>query len=329
MPPHALRLGEGWSWFTEVEVLFRDTAPEFIAADTLPRDAIARFTAPRERVAGIDMTRPRIMGILNVTPDSFSDGGRDADVADAVARGCGMLEAGAEILDIGGESTRPGAVTVPVDAEIDRIVPVIEGLRRRGVAGVISVDTRKADVARAALDAGADMINDVSGLCYDPDMPALCADRGVSVCAMHAQGEPEDMQADPRYDDVVLDVYDALDARLTALEKAGIPRNRIIADPGIGFGKTRAHNLALLARLSIFHGLGVSVLLGASRKRFIGTIGNAPDPARRAPGSIAVALAALGHGVQILRVHDVADTLQARALWTAAINGYFEKMNED
>lgn len=329
VPPHALRFGEGWSWFTEVEVLSRNGAPDFIAADALPQDVAARLTGPRMPVAGIDMTRPRIMGILNVTPDSFSDGGRDADVADAVSRGRGMLEAGAKILDIGGESTRPGAATVPVDAEIARIVPVIEGLRRTGVAGVISVDTRKAAVARAALDAGADVINDVSGLCYDPDMPALCADRGVPVCAMHAQGEPQDMQADPRYDDVVLDVYDGLDARLTALEKAGIPRDRIIADPGIGFGKTRAHNLALLARLSIFHGLGVPVLLGASRKRFIGTIGKAPDAARRAPGSIAVALAALGHGVQILRVHDVAETVQARALWTAATNGYFDEKNED
>ena len=328
-PEAALPLAGGWGWFTDVEVLRRDAPPSFLPAKALPPDVAAPLTAPRSDIVGLGMNRPRLMGILNVTPDSFSDGGQDAHAADAVERGRAMLAAGTDILDIGGESTRPGAVTVPEEEEIARIVPVITDLRAAGIGAVISVDTRKAAVARAALDAGADLVNDVSALSYDPAMPGLCAERGVPVCAMHAKGTPEDMQNDPRYNDVVLDVYDALAARLQALEHAGIPRRRIIADPGIGFGKTRAHNLALLARLGIFHGLGVPLLLGASRKGFIGTIGKAPQAADRVPGSIAVALAGFAQGVQMVRVHDVAETVQARALWQASVSGCFEETNED
>jgi len=232
-----------------------------------------------------------------------------------------MAQAGADILDIGGESTRPGAQAVAVDEEIRRVVPVIEGLRAAGFSGVISIDTRKADVARAALAAGATLINDVSGFIHDPDLAGVAAGAEVPVCVMHGPLDPATMHLDPSYDDVLLDVYDWLEARIEALQASGIPRARIIADPGIGFAKTQAHNLALLARLSLFHSLGVPVLLGASRKRFIGTIGNAPQPADRMAGSIAVALAGLAQGVQIVRVHDVAETAQAIALWQASKAG--------
>jgi dihydropteroate synthase len=231
-----------------------------------------------------------------------------------------MAEAGADILDIGGESTRPGADPVPEAEEIDRVVPVIAALRAGGLATPISIDTRNAAVARAAFEAGADLLNDVSALAHDPASLGLAAASGRPVCLMHAQGNPKTMQAAPAYDDVLLDVFDHLEARVAAAVAAGIPRGRILVDPGIGFGKTLAHNLALVRGLSLLHGLGCAILFGASRKRFIGTIGGAEAPADRVPGSIAVALEALRQGAQVLRVHDVSATRQAVALWTA-LNG--------
>ena len=249
------------------------------------------------------------MGILNVTPDSFSDGGRfltrDAAraQADAMAR--------ADILDIGGESTRPGAAYVSPEDEAARVVPVIEALAGRR----LSIDTRKAAVAQAALDAGAALINDVSALTFDPAMARVVADSTAPVCLMHAQGTPDRMQDDPRYGDVVFDVYDALADRIAAARAADIALDRIVIDPGIGFGKTLEHNLALLRRIGLFHGLGVPVLLGASRKRFIGTLGDAPDAAARMPGTLAVTLAAVSQGIQMHRVHDVAEVAQGLALW--------------
>jgi dihydropteroate synthase len=233
--------------------------------------------------------------------------------------GKALLSAGAGLLDIGGESTRPGASVVAADQEIARTAPVIAALRAAGVAAPISIDTRKAAVAKAALQAGATMVNDVSGFTFDPDLAPLCAAHKVPVCVMHAQGDPQTMQNDPQYDDVLLDVFDFLSDRIAALVNLGIPKTEIIADPGIGFGKTLDHNLALLQRISLFHGLGVPILLGASRKRFIGTLGNVPDAAARAPGSVAVALSALAQGVQIIRAHDIAEHAQAIALWRACV----------
>ncbi|THH37405.1 dihydropteroate synthase [Aliishimia ponticola] len=320
-PAEALPLAGGIGWFTQVEHLRRGRAPDVLPVTALPAEWREALTAPRADIAGMDMARPQIMGILNVTPDSFSDGGRFDAAAQAVAAGVALAQAGADILDVGGESTRPGAKTVPAEDEIQRTAPVIAGLRAAGVTLPISIDTRKAAVAGAALDAGASLVNDVAGFTYDPALAPLCAARAVPVCAMHALGDPEMMQNDPRYDDVLLDVYDYLADRIEALVAQGIARHSIIADPGIGFGKTAAHNLALLNRLSVFQGLGVPILLGASRKRFIGTIGNAPEPADRAPGSIAVALAGIAQGVQIVRVHDVAETRQAVALWQAVTVG--------
>ncbi|MBC7141694.1 MAG: dihydropteroate synthase [Rhodobacteraceae bacterium] len=328
-PAGALPLAGGWCWFDRVEVLTRAGvtragARGLVAAADLPDAVRARLTAPRPALAGLTLDRPRLMGILNVTPDSFSDGGRfDAPEA-ALAHARAMVEAGADILDIGGESTRPGSADVEPGEEIRRTAPVIRALVAGGLAAPISIDTRKSEVAHAALDAGARIVNDVAALGYDPDLAALVAARGVPVCLMHAQGTPATMQADPRYDDVLLDVYDFLAARIAAAEAAGIPRDRIVVDPGIGFGKTVAHNLALIRGLSLFHGLGCAVLLGASRKRFIGTLagGAAEGQAdRRGPGTIAVTLAGLAQGVQIHRVHDTLETRQALRLWQAATLG--------
>ena len=260
------------------------------------------------------------MGILNVTPDSFSDGGLFLRPEAAVMQARKMA-AGADILDIGGESTRPGAAEVAVDDEIARTAPVIAALRDGGLDLPVSIDTRKAAVAQAAFAAGATILNDVTALQFDPAMAGAAAALGGPVILMHSIASPETMQDDPRYDDVLLDVYDALAARLNEAQAAGIAPDRLAIDPGIGFGKTLEHNLALLNRLSLFHGLGVPVLLGASRKRFIGTIGAEAEAARRMPGSLAVALAGVAQGAQMIRVHDVAETRQALSLWQAVTNG--------
>jgi dihydropteroate synthase len=295
----------------------RGERPERVALDAVPDDWLARLSAPRPSLAGLRFdTGAHVMGILNVTPDSFSDGGRLRDDVQAVAEARAMVAAGASIVDVGGESTRPGAETVETPREIARTHPVIAALGP-DLGGPISIDSRKRAVVEAAVDAGAALVNDVSGLTYDPALAELVAERGLPVCIMHARGDPKTMQDDPRYDDVLLDVYDWLDARLAALEAQGIPRRSVIVDPGIGFGKTRDHNLALINGVALFHGLGCPVLVGASRKRFIGTIGGAARPEDRAPGSVAVALAAAARGVQILRVHDVPETVQALRLWTA------------
>ena len=312
----AVVLAGGPHWFTHAERLQRGVAPEVVSVAEMPDATLTRLSAPRAALCGLHMDRPHIMGILNATPDSFSDGGQHAAPDLAVAYAQAMQAAGASLIDIGGESTRPGAALIPADEEIARTVPVISTLARAGAAP-ISIDTRKADVARAALQAGAGMINDVSGLQFDPDMAATAARADVPVCVMHAQGTPETMQANPLYGDVLLEVYDFLDAQVARLEGLGIPRGRIVVDPGIGFGKTPAHNLALIRGISLFHGLGCVILLGVSRKRFIGDIGQAPDAQSRAPGSIAAGLAGLAQGVQILRVHDVAETAQALRLWQA------------
>ena len=309
----AVSLADGGGWFTHVEMLDRDATPRVMPLSDVSAQAMVRLTQSHP----MRVQRARIMGIVNTTPDSFSDGGLHAAAQDAIAGGLAMSQAGADILDIGGESTRPGASPVETDEEISRTAPVIAGLRAQGYAGTISIDTRKAAVARAALAAGADLINDVSGFTHDPELAGVAAQADVPVCVMHGPVDPATMHLDPRYDDVVMDVYDFLAQRIAALEAQGIARNRIIADPGIGFAKTLEHNLALLQRLSIFHSLGVPILLGASRKRFIGTIGNVPEAGARMPGSIAVALAGLAQGVQIVRVHDVAETAQAFALWNA------------
>lgn len=312
-------LAGGWTWFSHVEVLQRGKAPEIVDLRDIPGDALARLTRPRARIAGLSFETPRVMGILNITPDSFSDGGQHRSVEAALA-GARMM-AGVDILDIGGESTRPGARFIEPEEEIDRVVPVIAALKHVGISTPLSIDTRKVHVARAAVQAGAGLVNDVSGFTFDTALAPFCARHSLPVCVMHAQGDPTTMQDNPRYDDVLLDVYDFLAERIGALTALGVPQDQIIVDPGIGFGKTLDHNLALLARLSVFHSLGVPMLVGASRKRFIGTLGKAEQPRDRMPGSVAVALAALTHGTQIVRVHDVPETIQAIALWQAVMAG--------
>ena len=315
-PDGAADLVGGPLWFTHALALERGASPQLVDADRIPSDIQARLTQPRAPISGIAFDVPRIMGILNITPDSFSDGGVHFDPDDAVCAATQMVNAGADILDIGGESTRPGAEVIEIDEEKRRTTPVVAALSA-AVNTPLSIDTRKADVASAALDAGAAIVNDVSGFSFDDDLAPLCAERGAPVCLMHAQGDPANMQENPRYENVVQDVYAFLARRVDNLTAKGIPRNQIIVDPGIGFGKTLDHNLALLRDIAVFHGLGCPILLGASRKRFIGVIGDAPNAADRGPGSIAVGLAALAQGVQLLRVHDVAMTTQAIRLWQA------------
>ncbi|WP_137112701.1 dihydropteroate synthase [Rhodobacter sp. SY28-1] len=322
-PEGAMPLAGGWCWFDRVEVLSRAIPSRIIPASEVPAAVLHRLTAPRPAFAGLTMDRPRLMGILNVTPDSFSDGGRFLGAEAAVAQATAMA-AGSEIIDIGGESTRPGAVEVPVEEEIARTVPVIRALRAGGLAAPISIDTRKARVAAAALEAGASIVNDVSAFDFDPTLGPLVAKAAAPVVLMHAQGVPASMQDDPRYGDVLLDVYDALATRLARAEALGIDRSRIVLDPGIGFGKTLEHNLTLLRGMSLFHGLGCALLLGTSRKRFIGTIGRAEAPETRAPGSIALALAGVAQGVQITRIHDVAETWQALRLWQSLNTDHLE-----
>lgn len=317
-PPDALPLAGGWCWFNQVEVLTR-TGARLVHARDLPPEVRARLTAKRH-FGGLALDQPRIMGILNVTPDSFSDGGLFLRPEAAVMQ-ARLMAAGADIIDIGGESTRPGAVEVAAHEEMARTAPVIAALRKGGLDLPLSIDTRKAGVAAAALQAGAAWVNDVTALRFDPAMAALIAETGCPVILMHSIATPATMQDEPFYDNVLLDVYDALAERVSVAEAAGIRRDRIAIDPGIGFGKTLQHNLTLLARLSLFHDLGLPVLLGASRKRFIGTIGDEAEAARRMPGSLAVALGGVAQGVQMIRVHDVAETRQALSLWQAINKG--------
>lgn len=322
---HAGRLAGGQIAFSALEVIEgaagtakRSFAP-FAHLAGAREEAIAqrlgRISAPRPEIAGLTLDAPRIMGVVNVTPDSFSDGGLFDNTEAAIAHGARLAQEGADILDIGGESTRPGSDPVEAAQEAERIVPVIEGLN--GVKAIISADTRKADVMEKAASAGAHMLNDVSALSHDPESLSVASKSGLPIVLMHAQGDPKTMQDDPYYDDVLLDLFDYLGDRIAACEAVGISRDRLVIDPGIGFGKTLEHNLALLGGLALFHGLGVPVLLGASRKRFIGTLAGEPDAQKRMPGSIAAALAGLARGVQIIRVHDVTETRQALSVWSA------------
>ncbi|MBI5695915.1 MAG: dihydropteroate synthase [Nitrospirae bacterium] len=262
------------------------------------------------------------MGILNVTPDSFSDGGRfvvgggrvdgfsRVDVAAAVEAALLMAEAGADIIDVGGESTRPGSDRVSPDEEQARVVPVIEGIRKR--SGIpISIDTYKAATALAAVRAGADIINDISGLAFDPDMPKAAADSGAALVVMHIKGTPEDMQKDPRYEDLMGEVTGFLAAGAEKALLAGVPGDRILVDPGIGFGKTLAHNLELINRLDELARLGYPVVLGVSRKAFIGRLTGADDPTDRGDGSVAAAVMGIARGAHIIRAHDVRSAKRA------------------
>ncbi|MGJ3260690.1 MAG: dihydropteroate synthase [Rhodospirillales bacterium] len=265
--------------------------------------------------AGLALDRPRLMGVVNVTPDSFSDGGDFLDAQVAIDHGKKLVDDGADILDIGGESTRPGSKPISMDEECSRILPVIDGLADMGVP--ISVDTRHADVMRRAIDAGAGIVNDVTALTGDPDSLEVCAEAGVDVALMHMQGTPETMQDNPTYEDAALDIVDYMQDRLDVLAAAGIARDKVCIDPGVGFGKTLEHNLRILSAIDAFHELGVPVMLGVSRKSFISKIDRDVPPKGRVAGSVAAAIAGWDRGVQLFRVHDVAETRQALAVWQA------------
>jgi dihydropteroate synthase len=269
--------------------------------------------------AGLPHDRPLVMGILNVTPDSFSDGGKNLDVKAAVAAGHAMLEAGADILDIGGESTRPGAAVVTAEEEIARILPVV---RQLATAAVVSVDTRHAATMQAVLDAGAEIVNDISALRQDAKSVRVVQESRAPVVLMHMPAlDLRRMHETTEYEDVVLDVARFLRQRVETAEALGIARGRIVVDPGIGFGKTREQDLLLLNRLPLLAGIGCRVLVGASRKRLVGWVTGAEQPAERVAGSVAVALAAAAAGASILRVHDVAETVQALRMWQACADG--------
>jgi dihydropteroate synthase len=322
------RLAGGLCWFASVELLTVDGGKR-VTAELTPVEGIedrfnddlaaqwAALTVARaplrlgERTIRLD--QPQVMGIINATPDSFSDGGQFADAGDAALAGAEMASLGAAIVDVGGESTRPGASAVWEGDEAERVVPVIRQISGGGAA--VSVDTRKAAVMEAALAAGARLVNDVSALTFDPRSAGVIAASGVPVVLMHHQGDPQTMQDDPRYDDVLVEVYEWLEGRIAAAESAGIARDRILIDPGFGFGKSVAHNLELMNGLALFHSLGCPVVVGASRKRTIGALSNEAPAGQRLGGSIAFALKAAEQGAQIVRVHDVPETMQALRIW--------------
>lgn len=331
----AVPFAGGRAWFSSAELAVRSSGVVHryrTPATALSRwaDGIGPWAAHRiesffasyavapEPFADLVLDRPRLMGVINVTPDSFSDGGETLSTESALARARAMSAAGADILDIGGESTRPGAAPVPEADELLRVLPVVAPLAAEG--RLISIDTRKAGVMRAAAAAGARIVNDVSAATHDPAALAAVADAGAAVVLMHALGDPRTMQKDPRYDDAALDVFDYLEARVAAALAAGIPRRSILIDPGIGFGKTAEHNRAILSMIALYKGLGVGVLLGVSRKSFIGRTAGAADPKDRLPGSLALLLHGFDQGVDVVRVHDVAESAQALALWRSVRN---------
>jgi dihydropteroate synthase len=323
-----VRLAGGLNWFGLVELICVQ-GHKRVSSELVPVDGIesrfdetmaadwARITGTRsplqmgERTIRLD--QPQVMGIVNVTPDSFSDGGSFGDSSAAVEAGANMAAQGAAIIDVGGESTRPGASEVWEGDEIERVLPVIRQLAAGGNA--VSIDTRKSAVMSAAIGAGAKLVNDVSALTWDPRAAELVANAGVPVVLMHHQGDPQTMQDAPRYEDVLVEAFLWLEERVAAAEAAGIARDRILVDPGIGFGKSVAHNLELINGLALFHGFGCAILLGASRKRMIGALANEVPADKRLPGSLALALKAVEQGAQIIRVHDVPETVQALKVW--------------
>jgi dihydropteroate synthase len=321
------RIAGGLAAFTTAEVIgregakitrqrcgFRELAQR---KEEALRERLELVQMPRKEIAGFSMSSPVIMGIVNVTPDSFSDGGESASPQEAIAHGRRLAREGARIIDIGGESTRPGSEGVTAAEERARVLPVVKSLTEEG--HLVSIDTRKASIMREAARAGAAMINDVSALQFDGDAAATAAQLKLPVCLMHARGTPKTMQENPQYEDVVLDVFDALETLIERAQTAGVERRLILADPGIGFGKTFRHNLEILRSLAIYHGLGVPLVFGASRKSFIGALTGEKAGSERAAGSVGAALAAAAQGAQVLRVHDVKATAQALSVWHAAV----------
>ena len=329
-----LRLAGTMLWFSQIEYIARDGTStqrhlvpvrEWDAfAAALPQTARARCALLLQRIIAlrnalqmgahtIRLDAPQVMAIINATPDSFSDGGKNLDPEIATDTAVAMLRAGASIIDVGGESTRLNAPLIGESEELDRAVPLIGKLAKAGAA--ISIDTRKALVMEGALQAGATMINDISALLYDERALEVARNSNAPVVLMHAPSQGADPHKDGVYDDVVYDVFDWLEQRVSEVEAAGMSRDKILVDPGIGFGKTLADNLAIINNLAIYHGLGCALLFGASRKRLIGALSNAEDAKGRLGGSIFLAMKAVEQGAHIVRVHDAAETVQAIQVW--------------
>lgn len=333
------RIGSAWAGFDLAEAVVRDRDGRVNRATGTLDDVrvwarrqgreigrradalLACIADPRPAFAGVTLDVPAIMGVVNVTPDSFSDGGDFARPEAAIAHARDLVRAGAAFLDIGGESTRPGSDPVAEADELARILPVVRDIAAAGTGAVVSVDTRKARVMREAVGAGARVVNDISALTFDAEALATVARLGVPVVLMHSQGDPKTMQHKPSYIHAPTEIFDHLAARIAACEAAGIGRDRIAVDPGIGFGKLLEHNLSVLADVSLFHGLGCPILLGVSRKSFIGHMTGEGAPRARVPGSLAAALWGVAQGVQMVRVHDVAETRQALAVWQGVAAG--------
>jgi dihydropteroate synthase len=300
--------------FTQVEIITRDGSRIDRYRSMRDHPVLQSIVAPRSSFGGLKLDACRVMGIVNVTPDSFSDGGKNFDAGAAIENGKRMMLDGADLLDVGGESTRPGSDPVSIDDEVARVEPVIAGLK----AFPVSIDTRNAETMRAGMRAGAVIINDVSALTHDAASAALVAKADVPVILMHAQGAPKTMQLAPKYADVVLDVYDALEVRVGAAVVAGIARERIMIDPGIGFGKTFKQNLQLMQAMSLFHGLGLPLLIGLSRKGYVGSLTGEAKAGARVAGSVGGAVQAAMQAAHMLRVHDVKETVHALKVFTAS-----------
>lgn len=330
----SLRLAGTTLWFSQIEYITRDitsTQRQLVPvrewdafAAALPQPArdrcallLQRITVPRAELhmgtRRISLDQPQVMAIINATPDSFSDGGKNLDPEIAAEAAFAMLRAGAVIIDVGGESTRPGAPLIGEGDELNRVAPLIRSLAEAGAA--VSIDTRKASVMEGALQAGASLINDISALLYDDRSLEVARKSNAPVVLMHAPSQGVDPHKDGHYDDVVYDVFDWLEQRVSEVEAAGLSRDKILIDPGIGFGKTLADNLAIINNLAIYHGLGCALLFGASRKRLIGALSNAEDAEDRLGGSIFLAMKAVEQGAHIVRVHDAAETVQAIQVW--------------
>ena len=310
------RIQGGTTVFNSFRVIQRNKKPRVISTSEVKKEFIDRFTSKPISMLGLSFETPAVMGILNVTPDSFYDGEKFFTEKQFVEKGLNLLKTGCCILDVGGESTRPGAKEVASSIEIERVIGVIKKIKQYAPSAIISVDTRKAIVAEKALQAGASIVNDISAGSFDEKMFGVVAKYKAGMCLMHSQGLPENMQNKPHYENVLLDIYDYLKEKIAEAESTGISRKRIIIDPGIGFGKSFSHNMEIIKKASLFLGLGCPLMIGVSRKSFIGEIICERLHSARLSGSIAAMLKIVNNGAKIVRVHDVKETVDAIKVWS-------------
>ncbi len=301
--------------FNSFRVVERNKSSRVISTSEVTKEFLSRFTSKPTSTLGLNFETPLVMGILNVTPDSFYDGEEYFSEKQFVEKGLALLKNGCSILDVGGESTRPGATEVKSSRELERVVGVIKKIKKSVPSAMISVDTRKALVAEKALQSGASLVNDISAGSFDKKMFNVVAKYKAGICLMHSKGLPEDMQNKPYYDNVLLDIYDYFEMKIAEADSEGIPKEKILIDPGIGFGKSLSHNIKIIKKAGLFLGLGCPIMIGSSRKSFIGEIIGETLPSERLAGSIAAMLVTLSKGVNIVRVHDVKETVDAMKIW--------------